>query len=54
MSCRNILNDMKWSKIGTTGIEEEGERGLDRKIFQNIMAKILQIYEREKFTYLSF
>ena len=47
-----IANDSKWSKTGITGLEEEGLRGLDRKIFQNTMAKILQSYEREKITYL--
>lgn len=33
-------------------MEEEGERELDRKIFENIMAKIWQINEREKFIHL--
>ena len=47
-----IANDRKWSKTGIIGLEEEGLRGLDRKIFQNTMAKILQSYEREKITYL--
>ena len=47
-----MLNDSKWSKTRKTGLEEEGVRGLNRKVFQNTLAKILQSYEREKITYL--
>lgn len=41
-----IANDSKWSKTGIAGLEE-GVRGLNRKIFQNTMAKILQLREGE-------